>query len=266
MAQRVRITYATMSADNEELHEAYERGVETARSWLGQKHQFHVGTEDRWGDGTDEERSPIDHDLVIGEFGRATVQDANDAVAIAKGYALTWGTTPWQERVAIMRKAADTISDRVYELAALMAIEVGKNRLEAIGDVEETADLIRYYCTQMEENEGFSFPMESLSEKEHNRSVLRPHGVWVVISPFNFPMALAGGPAGGALVAGNTVILKPSHQGYFTALKLWEALTDGGVPREAFQILTFRVRRSRSSPGRAARSARPSGSTRTSTG
>jgi 1-pyrroline-5-carboxylate dehydrogenase len=238
MAQRVRITYATMSADNEELHEAYERGVETAKSWLGQKHQFHVGAEDRWGDGTDEERSPIDHDLVIGEFGRATIQDANDAVAIAKGYALTWATMPWQDRVAIMRRAADTISDRVYELAALMAIEVGKNRLEALGDVEETADLIRYYCRQVEDNEGFSFPMESLSEKEHNRSVLKPHGVWVVISPFNFPMALAGGPAGGALVAGNTVILKPSHQGYFTALKLWEALTDGGVPREAFQILT----------------------------
>ena len=237
-AQKIRITYATMSADNEELHEAYERGVETARSWLGHKHTFHVGAEERWGDGVDEERSPIDHDLVIGEFGRATVQDANDAVAVAKGFAPTWANTPWQERVAIMRRAADTISERVYELAALMAIEVGKNRLEALGDVEETADLIRYYAKQMEDNEGFSFPMESLSANEHNRSVLRPHGVWLVISPFNFPMALAGGPAGGALVAGNTVILKPSHQGFFTALKLWEALTDGGVPKEAFQVLT----------------------------
>jgi len=119
-----------------------------------------------------------------------------------------------------------------------MAIEVGKSRLEAIGDVEETADLIRYYCKQIEDNQGFTFQMGALSEKERNRSVLKPYGVWGVISPFNFPMALAGGPAGGALVAGNTVVFKPSHQGYYTGLKLYECLRDGGVPPGAFHVLT----------------------------
>jgi 1-pyrroline-5-carboxylate dehydrogenase len=227
-----------MSADNEELHAAYDHGIEVAKSWLGQKHPFYVNGEERWGEGVDEERSPIDHDVVIGEFARATRQDAKDAVAAAKAYAPLWAGLPWQERIKVMRRGADVISERVYELAALMAIEVGKNRLEALGDVEETADLIRYYCKQFEDNEGFAFPMEALSNKEHNRSVLRPYGVWAVISPFNFPMALAGGPAGGALVAGNTVVLKPSHQGYFSALKLWEALTDGGVPKEAFHVVT----------------------------
>ncbi|TMK86524.1 MAG: aldehyde dehydrogenase family protein, partial [Actinobacteria bacterium] len=145
---------------------------------------------------------------------------------------------PWQDRVAIMRRAADAISDHSHELAALMSMEVGKSRLEAIGDVEETADLIRYYCKQLEDHDGFSFQMGALSEKEHNRSVLKPYGVWGVISPFNFPMALAGGPAGGALVAGNTVVLKPSHQGYFTALKLYESLREGGVPAGAIHVLT----------------------------
>src|SRR5438552_4304006 len=235
---RVRITYATMSADNEKLNADYEDGVDVARSWLGQKHPFYVNGEERWGEGVDEERSPIDKEIVIGEFARATRQDAKDAIAAAKAYAPVWGSMPWRERVKIMRRAADVISDRVYELAALMAIEVGKNRLEAIGDVQETADLISYYCQQLQDNDGFDVPMDALSPKEHNRSVLKPYGVWAVISPFNFPMALAGGPAGGALVAGNTVVLKPSHQGYFTALKLWEALTDGGVPRQAFHVLT----------------------------
>jgi 1-pyrroline-5-carboxylate dehydrogenase len=239
MAQaRIRITYATMSADNEELHDAYERGLETAKSWLGQKHPFYVNGEAREGEGYDEERSPIDRDMVIGQFARATRQDAKDAIAAAKAYFPQWSRAPWQERVKVMRRAADVISDRVYELAALMAIEVGKSRLEALGDVEETADLIRYYCKQMEDNEGFSFQMRSLSPAERNRSVLRPYGVWAVISPFNFPMALAGGPAGGALVAGNTVVLKPSHQGYFTGLKLYEALTEGGVPAGAFHVVT----------------------------
>jgi 1-pyrroline-5-carboxylate dehydrogenase len=90
----------------------------------------------------------------------------------------------------------------------------------------------------MEDHEGFEVPMDRLSDKEENRSVLRPYGVWAVISPFNFPMALAGGPAGGALVAGNTVVLKPSHQGYFSGLKLYETLTEAGVPAGAFHVLT----------------------------
>ncbi|MDP8957380.1 MAG: aldehyde dehydrogenase family protein [Actinomycetota bacterium] len=240
MAQtRVKITYATMRADNEELHAAFEKAVETVKSsWLGEKHHFYVNGEAREGAGYAEERSPIDRDIVIGHFAQATEQDANDAVAAAKAFFPQWSGTPWRERVKIMRQVADMISERVYELAALMSIEVGKSRLESLGDVEETADLIRYYCTQMEENEGFSFPMDALSDNEHNRSVMKPYGVWAVISPFNFPMALAGGPAGGALVAGNTVVLKPSHQGYFTALKLYECIRDGGVPAGAFHVIT----------------------------
>ena len=233
-----RVTYATMSADNEELHRAYEQGIETAKSWLGQKHPYFVGGEERWGEATDEERSPIDRDIVIGHFGRATRQDAKEAIAAAKAYAPVWAATPWKERNAIMTKAADLISERRNEISALMAMEVGKSRLEALGDTEETADLIRYYIHQMEENHGFDYEMGQLSPAEHNRSVLRPFGVWAIISPFNFPMALAGGPAGGALVAGNTVVLKPSHQGFFTALKLYECLRDGGVPAGAFHLLT----------------------------
>src|SRR5207247_1032663 len=100
------------------------------------------------------------------------------------------------------------------------------------------ADLIRYYVKQMEDNHGFDYVMDKLNPNEHNRSVLRPYGVWAIISPFNFPMALAGGPAGGALVAGNAVVLKPSHQGFFTALKLYECLRDGGLPGGAFHVLT----------------------------
>jgi 1-pyrroline-5-carboxylate dehydrogenase len=176
MAQtKFKITYATMSADNEELQQAYDRAVETVKStWLGEKHAFTVNGERRDGEGYDEERSPIDRDILIGHFARATVQDAKDAIAAAKAYFPEWSGMPWQDRVRIMRQAADQISDHVYELAALMAIEVGKSRLEALGDVEETADLIRYYCRQVEENDGFVFEMEHLSEKEHNRSVLKP--------------------------------------------------------------------------------------------
>ena len=72
--------------------------------------------------------------------------------------------------------------------------------------------------------------MARFHENEETRSVLRPYGVWGIISPFNFPAALAGGPMGGALVAGNTVVLKPSHEAPLTALGLYRAFTDAGVP------------------------------------
>jgi 1-pyrroline-5-carboxylate dehydrogenase len=233
-----RITYATMSADNPELHRRYEEAVERARGWLGQDHPFHVDGEERWGDGFHEERSPIDHEIVVGKFAQGTRQDAKDAIAAAKAYFPTWSGMPWEERVAIMRRAADLISERVFDYAALMAIEVGKNRLEAMGDVQETADLIAYYCDAMERNHGFQKPMGRLSDAEHNYDVLRPYGVWAVISPFNFPMALAGGPVGAALVTGNTVILKPSNAGAFMGVKLYEALHDAGVPAGAFHMIT----------------------------
>jgi 1-pyrroline-5-carboxylate dehydrogenase len=109
--------------------------------------------------------------------------------------------------------------------------------LEALGDVEESADLIRYYCRQVEDNDGFVRSMEQLSDREQTTSVLRPYGVWGVISPFNFPMALAAGPAGGALAAGNTVVLKPSPQGSFTAAKLYECLRDAGLPTGVFHVV-----------------------------
>src|SRR5947207_115479 len=228
--QTFRITYATMKADNEDLQVAYDRGIETARSWLGQKHPFYVNGEAREGEGWFEERSPIDRDVVIGEFAQASRQDAKDAIAAAKAAYPAWSGMPWKDRLALLRKAADLITERNFELAALMAIEVGKSRLEALGDVAESADLIRYYCDAMEEANGFEIPMDALSSAEHNRSVMKPYGVWGVISPFNFPMALAAGPMGGALVAGNTVVFKPSSAGIFTGLKLYEVFRDAGFP------------------------------------
>jgi 1-pyrroline-5-carboxylate dehydrogenase len=234
---KFRVTYATLSADNEELHTAYEEGLKTARAWVGQTIPTVVDGQPR----TDGESfvlgSPNDAKLELAEVHPATERDVDDAVTAAKAAFPAWSGMPWQERVALLRRAADLISERSNELAALMTMEVGKNRLEALGDVEESADLIRYYCQQLDDNEGFVRKMGQLSANEHTRSVLKPYGVWAVISPFNFPMALAAGPAGGALVAGNTVVLKPSPQGSFTAYKLYECLRDAGLPAGAFHFL-----------------------------
>src|SRR3989337_142454 len=119
-----------------------------------------------------------------------------------------------------------------------MSLEVGKTRLEALGDVEETADLLRYYSDEFEKADGFVKPMGSLSVAERTRSVLRPYGVFAIISPFNSPMALAGGPSGGAMIAGNTVVLKPSSDAPLVAWKFGEALRDAGLPPGVFNLVT----------------------------
>ncbi len=227
---RLKITYATLRNDNEELHAQYEAGLAKARTMLGGSYRNFVGGAERDGDGTFEKRSPIDGS-VMGTFAKGSRKDVQDAIAAARAAFPAWGRRPWQERVEILRRVADVISERQMEFSALLSMEVGKNRLEALGDVEETADLIRWSCDMMERNHGFDDPMGNLGDATvHTRSVLKPYGVWGVISPFNFPFALSGGPAGGALVAGNTVVYKPSSDAPLSGACLLRAMRDAGVP------------------------------------
>jgi 1-pyrroline-5-carboxylate dehydrogenase len=236
-APRMKITYATLRNDNEELHAAFESGLERARGQLGGEHRNYIGGAWRDGDGTFEKRTPIDGS-VLGRFARGTRQDVRDAVAAARLAQPDWGGRPWQERVALLRHAADLITERQMELGALMAIEVGKNRLEALGDVEETADLIRWACDQLERGDGFDTPMGNLGDPTvHTRSILKPFGVWGVISPFNFPMALSGGPSGAALVAGNTVVYKPSSDAPLSGVSLARVFADAGLPPGVFNLV-----------------------------
>lgn len=235
---RMKITYATLSADNEELQSAFDAALDRARADLGRTYPMIIGAEERTGEATFEDRSPIDRDLVVARFPVGTRQDVRDAIDAAREAYPAWRDTPWRERLAILRRAAEIISDRQFDYAALMALEVGKNRLEALGDVEETADLLRYYSDEFEKADGFVKPMGSLSDAEKTRSVLRPYGVFAIISPFNFPMALAGGPAGGAMIAGNTVVLKPSSDAPLLGWKFGEALREAGLPDGVFNLVT----------------------------
>ena len=205
---------------------------------LGRTYPMLVGGEERAGSETFEDRSPIDADIVVSRFPVGTRQDARDAIAAAKAAFPAWRDLGWRTRLEMLRQAADLISERQFLYAALMSFEVGKNRLEALGDVEETADLIRYYGDTMERHDGFVQPMGSLSPEEHTRSVLKPHGVWAVISPFNFPMALSGGPAAGALLAGNTVVIKPSSDAPLMAYLFCAVLREVGVPAGVVNLVT----------------------------
>jgi 1-pyrroline-5-carboxylate dehydrogenase len=228
---RVKITYATLRADNEELHQQFEAAVKRTEAGLGARHLNYIDGEWRDGSGDNELRSPIDRDIVVGTFAVGTQRDVDEAVRVARRAQPGWAATPWRERLEILRRAAELISDRLMDYSALMAFEVGKNRIEALGEVEESADLIRYYGQTMDDNSGYDHEMDNLGDSAvHTRSILRPHGVFAVVSPFNFPMALAAGPSSAAMMAGNTVVFKPASAAPMSAVKLIEAYHDAGVP------------------------------------
>jgi 1-pyrroline-5-carboxylate dehydrogenase len=232
-----RVTYATLTADDAELQAAYTAAVDRVRGELGATHGLHIGDEERVGPAFTTV-SPIDTSVAVGHFTAADAEDVDDAVAAARRAQPSWAATPWQQRCELLDRAADLISERSVVDGAALAWENGKSRLEAIGEVEEAADLIRYYTHAMREHDGFELAMERFSETEITSDVMRPYGVWAVIAPFNYPSALVAGPAGAALVAGNTVVIKPSEIGSLSGHLVYRALVEAGVPEGAVNLVT----------------------------
>lgn len=238
---KFRLTYATMFNPPEELHARYEKALAQVKANLGRDYPMLINGQDRFTADKFEDRSPINTDWLLGTFQKGSAQDAHDALAAAQAAFPKWSGMKWQDRVRLLRRAAAQIEKRVYEIGVVLSLEVGKNRMEGLGDAQETADLIYYACDQMEANGGFIREMGRdplAGYNVTNLSVLRPYGPWVVISPWNFPFALAGGPSGAALVTGNTVVFKPATDTPWVGRLLAECIRDAGVPDGVFNYVT----------------------------
>ena len=241
MTTATKITYTTAAGDLDEFHRRFDAALAKVRVDAGATYPNLIGGEPVPGATKPiDDRSPIDTSLLLGRFAAAGPAEVDLAVRQAKEAQRDWGKQPWQERIKVMRRAAGLIRERKYDLAALMAIEVGKSRLEAMGDAEESADLIDYYCGQVEEANGFVRPMGRITPIERNTDVLRPYGVFACVAPFNFPLALSTGMSSAALMAGNTVVYKPAEDAPWTGLRLAETYRDAGVPAGAFNFLAGR--------------------------
>jgi 1-pyrroline-5-carboxylate dehydrogenase len=222
----------------EEFHQAYEAAVEKVQTEFGKKHPILIEWEEAWARETFDDTCPFNTKVVLGRFQKGTRADAKRAIDAARKAFPAWSGTDWRERVRIFRRAADLVSERKFAYAALMSLENGKTRYEAMADVDETADLIRWYAEEMERNEGYVRAMGRFLPNETTRSVLKPYGVWSVVAPFNFPFAIAAGMSSGAMIAGNTVAFKPASDTPFVGLKLAELLREAGVPRGVFNFVT----------------------------
>lgn len=236
-----KLTYSTMFDPPSELHDRFDAAMQTMRRKLGATHALYIGGKDRPTQRTRPNQSPTDRNLVLGQFAAASATDVEDAMRAAAEAFPAWRATAPAERVRLLRRVAALIEERVYEISAALTLEVGKNRMEALGETQETADFFTAYCDEWERNSGFDHKLPDDPLKgfaSHNRSVMKPYGVWAVITPFNFPLALAGGPVAAALVTGNTVVLKSASDTPWSGRLLADCIRDAGLPPGVFNFLS----------------------------
>jgi RHH-type proline utilization regulon transcriptional repressor/proline dehydrogenase/delta 1-pyrroline-5-carboxylate dehydrogenase len=167
--------------------------------------------------------NPARKDDVVGSVTEATAEDVDNALNAASQFAMDWQTTEPSERAACLDRAADLFENNKLELMALAVREAGKSLPNAIAEVREAVDFLRYYAAQV--------------RGSTNTLALGPVSC---ISPWNFPLAIFTGQAAAALAAGNVVLAKPAEQTPLIAQRAVEMLHEAGVPRAALQFLPGR--------------------------
>ena len=165
---------------------------------------------------------------LVGKVGQISVEQAQQAMNAAKEAFSSWKNTSAAERADILHKAAELMEQQRHELNAWICLEVGKVIPQADGEVSEAIDFCRYYASEMERlAEGKNYDIAG----ENNRYFYQPKGIAVVISPWNFPFAIATGMTVAALVTGNCTLLKPAETSSVIAAKLTEILVEAGIPK-----------------------------------
>ena len=166
----------------------------------------------------------------------ATPEQANAAIAAARAGFKEWSRTPAQARAKILEKAADLLEQRAAHFIALLQREGGKTLDDAFSEVREATDFCRYYAVQGRNLFGDGEVMPGPTG-ESNVLVLRGRGVFVAISPWNFPLAIFLGQITAALMAGNTVVAKPAEQTPLIAAEAVALLHEAGVPVSALHLV-----------------------------
>ncbi len=216
------------------LREASNQAFTNVRQQLGKHYLPLINGEYQQTEQTVDSVNPSNYSEVIGKVGLISVEQATEAMAAAKAAFPAWRKTPVKERAGILRTAGDLMEQRRAELSAWIVLEVGKPVKEADGEVSEAIDFCNYYADEMERlDAGFSYDIAG----ETNRYIYQPRGIAVVISPWNFPLAIAAGMTVAALVAGNCTLLKPAETSCVIAAKFAEILVEAGIPKGVFQYV-----------------------------
>jgi RHH-type proline utilization regulon transcriptional repressor/proline dehydrogenase/delta 1-pyrroline-5-carboxylate dehydrogenase len=180
--------------------------------------------------------SPANQREVVGQVIEASVADVTAALAVAQAAFPAWEATPAATRAAALERAADLMQEGLPELVALIVREGGRIQIDAVSEVREAIDFCRYYAAQAREK--FAAPIELPGPTgESNSLSLHGRGVFVCISPWNFPLAIFVGQVVAALAAGNTVLAKPAEQTPLVAALAVGMLHSAGIPTNVLAFL-----------------------------
>ncbi|QDQ85814.1 trifunctional transcriptional regulator/proline dehydrogenase/L-glutamate gamma-semialdehyde dehydrogenase [Paraburkholderia megapolitana] len=168
-------------------------------------------------------RNPADHRDLVGTVVDATAEQVSAALTHAVSAAPIWQATPVEARADCLARAADLLEAQMHTLMGLVVREAGKSLANAVSEIREAIDFLRYYSTQI--------------RSEFSNDTHRPLGPVVCISPWNFPLAIFMGQVAAALAAGNTVLAKPAEQTPLIAAQAVRILREAGVPAGAVQLL-----------------------------
>ncbi|MFM9267595.1 L-glutamate gamma-semialdehyde dehydrogenase [Tychonema sp. BBK16] len=219
---------------NTELRKQAETAIKSVRGILGQTYLPLINGEYQNTETSVNSLNPCNPTEVVGKIGLLSEEQAKQALQAAKDASLGWRKTPVRQRAGILRKAAELMEQRRHELSAWMVFEVGKPVRECDAEVSEAIDFCRYYADEMERLEqGQNYDIAG----ENNRYSYQPRGISLIISPWNFPLAIPVGMTVASLVAGNCTLLKPAEFSSVIAAKITEILVAAGIPKGVFQYV-----------------------------
>jgi len=218
-----------------ENRQAMEQAIREVSGQLGREFPLLIGGREVRGGGTLRSINPSQADQTVAVVQQASAEQVEEAVQAALRAYESWRWVPAEEKCALFLRAAAILRRRRLRASAWMSFEVGKNWAEADGDVAEAIDFVEYYAREiLRYAQGQPLPPLAGEMSEYQYI---PLGVVAVISPWNFPLAIPTGMTLGAIVTGNTVVMKPASDSAATAFLIVEALREAGLPAGVLNFL-----------------------------
>jgi RHH-type proline utilization regulon transcriptional repressor/proline dehydrogenase/delta 1-pyrroline-5-carboxylate dehydrogenase len=218
-----------------ESQDKMQTALREMRKRFGEKYPLVIGGEKVWTDELTPSVNPTEPTEIVGYAAEAGIPEAERAVKAARAAFEKWRWTSVEERARLLERAADILDRRRYELSALEVFEVGKPWSEADADLREAIDFCRFYAQQMRRLGRPKLTQRVPGEDSYHH--YWPRGVALVISPWNFPIAILCGMASAAVVTGNAVIMKPSEQCIICGAMLMQVFEEAGVPPGVLNLL-----------------------------
>jgi len=219
-----------------EKRQAMQQALAQVRAQFGREYELLIGGERARSAEKLFSLNPSAPDEVVGIHQRATAEQARQAIEKAHAFFAQWRRTPAEDRAAMLLRAASILRRRKMEFDAWLVYEAGKTWPEAEADASEAIDFCEYYAREMLRLAGPHPTVQFPGERDE--LIYLPLGVGVIIAPWNFPLAILVGMTTAALVAGNTVVIKPSSDTPTIAAKFTEVLAEAGFPAGSFSLVT----------------------------